>query len=109
MSYNANLSSHKTTVGAEQDRLRKSHADILNRELTISFQENSLASKEKELAYKEKQQAKKELQELAATRRRMEELHAAQGVEAQKVSPRQKLRWFPLVLVPFTPGTRYGR
>jgi hypothetical protein len=54
MSYNANLSSHKTTVGAEQDRLRKSHADILNRELTISFQENSLASKEKELAYKEK-------------------------------------------------------
>jgi hypothetical protein len=41
-------------VEAEHERLRKTHTYLLNREITISFQENTLASKEKELADKEK-------------------------------------------------------
>jgi hypothetical protein len=55
------LSARETTVEAEDERLRKTRTDLLNREFTFSFQENILASKEKELADKEKRLAEKQL------------------------------------------------
>jgi hypothetical protein len=84
-SHAADLDARETTMEVEHERLRKMCADLLNRELTISYQENTLASKEEELVNKEKQLAERQLHELAATRRKMEELHAAQAIEAQRV------------------------
>jgi hypothetical protein len=59
---------------AEHKCLVEMHADLLNRELTVSFQERNLTSKAKELADKEEQLAKKKLQELATACRKLEEL-----------------------------------
>jgi chromosome segregation ATPase len=74
MSHVVDLNTYEAAMEAEHKRVREIHADLLNCELTISFQENTLASKEKELADKEKSMAKKQLQELTATRRKMGEL-----------------------------------
>jgi hypothetical protein len=80
------LSTREATMEAEHECLRKTREDLCNRQLTISFQEGSLASctialalRERELANKEKRLAKKELHELAATRRKVEELQAVRG------------------------------
>jgi hypothetical protein len=65
---------------------------LLACKLDADLQANNLASrqkvlvdKERELTDKEKRLAKKQLQELAAVRKRLEELQAARAVEAQKV------------------------
>jgi hypothetical protein len=80
-SHAADLSAREAVVEAELERLRKTRVDLLNHELTISFQENTLSSKE-ELAAKEKCLAKKQLQELVAMRKKMEELHVEQADKA---------------------------
>jgi hypothetical protein len=86
------LSTCDATVEAEEEYIRKTHEDLFTHELTIISQEGTLechaielASKEKELAAREKWLADAWLQELATTRKTMEELRAAQAVEAQKV------------------------
>jgi hypothetical protein len=65
---------------------------LLARELITDLHANNLAFRgkelvdgETELANQEKRLVEKQLQELATTCKRIEELHAAQAVEAQKV------------------------
>jgi hypothetical protein len=58
-SHATDLSANETGVETEYERLRRTRVDLLNHELTISFQENTLASKEKELVDKEKQLAQR--------------------------------------------------
>jgi hypothetical protein len=102
---------------AEHECLRKTREDLCNRELTISFQEGSLAScttalalRARELANKEKRLAKKELHELPATRRKVEELQAVRGSRRRRSrisGPKVKPRWCPSASALFTRGTRY--
>jgi hypothetical protein len=68
------------------------HEDLCNHELSITFQEgtlasraNALGSRERDLADKKKRLAEKELQELAATCKKVEELQVVWAVEVQKV------------------------
>jgi hypothetical protein len=86
------LSTHEATVEAEWACLRKTCEDLFTHELTITSDEGALkhcaialTSKEKELANKEKWLVDVGLQELATTHKTVEELQAAQAIEAQKV------------------------
>jgi hypothetical protein len=69
----ADLNTREAALGAEQKHMGELRADLLAHELTTDIQANHLAFRE-ELADKEKQLAEKQLQELAAVRKRLEEL-----------------------------------
>jgi hypothetical protein len=60
-------------------------AEVLAHELTAELKANHLAFREKEPVNEEKRLAETQPQELATTQKKLEELQAAQAVEAQKV------------------------
>jgi trehalose/maltose hydrolase-like predicted phosphorylase len=105
----------------ERERLRKTHEDLYNCELTISLQEGTLERhaialtltlKERELGDKEKWLAEKELQELAAMCVTVEELQAAWEVEVQKVWDflgQTEMALAPSVSALFTLRYQHGR
>jgi hypothetical protein len=85
LSHEVNLNTRETALEANQKSLGDFCAEVLARELSAELKASQLAFQEKELADKEKQLAETQPQELAAARKRLEELQAAQAIEAQKV------------------------
>jgi hypothetical protein len=53
-SLNVSARTHEAAVEVKHERLQKTREDLCNRELSISFQEGTLASRDNALASKER-------------------------------------------------------
>jgi hypothetical protein len=84
-SHEASLHTHEATLAEEQKKLEMTQLTVSNHELAADIRHARLDTREAELVDRERRLAEAELQELAAARQRLEELHAAQSSEAQKV------------------------
>jgi hypothetical protein len=74
LSHEVDLNTRETALEANQKSLGDLCAEVLARELSVELKASQLAFREKELADKEKRLAEMQPQELAAARKRLEEL-----------------------------------